>query len=52
MKEPYNPISRSGYSLPDTLLGNELCEARAGRFCKLHQLGFVTLWYRSAFQGW
>jgi len=23
-------------------LGNELCEARAGRFCKLHQLGFVT----------
>jgi len=37
MKEPYNPICRSGWRPPDALLGNELCEARAVRCCKLHQ---------------
>ena len=43
MKEPYNPIGRSGWSPPDALLGNELWEAWARRFCKLQELGFVTL---------
>jgi len=43
MKEPYNTICRSGWSTLDTLISNGLCEAQVLRFCKLHQLGFVTL---------
>jgi len=43
MKNLYNQICRSGWSAPDTWLGNKSCEARVLRYCKLYQLGFVTL---------
>ena len=42
MKEPYNPICRSGWSPADTLWGNELCEAQQALYCKLHQSGLVS----------
>jgi len=42
MKILFNPICRSGRSIPNTGSGNKPCEAWGIRFCKLHQLSLVT----------